>query len=382
MRILHVVKTNIGAKWAFEQSKWLHENGIDIITVLPEIKGGMADKYEEAGMKIIKAEMSLPIKSPLKFNTRKQQIIKIVKDTQPDIIHTHFVTNIIMLRLSLKNINIPRLFQVPGPLHLENNFFKALDIRTSDSNDYWIGTCQKTVDIYLNSKISSNKVFLNYYGGYGGDILKMYKEKSGILKREYDLSNNNIIVGMISYFYKPKFYLGQTRGLKGHEDFIDAIAIVRKEDPNIKGIIVGGPWGKATNYMNKVIKYANKVCPDGIIFTGFRNDIKEIYREFDLVIHPSHSENLGGAAESLAAGVPTISTNVGGFPDIVIDGITGYTVDKKSPEKLAMKISHSLKNIEIIKKMSSVGQKRVMNLLDIENTGRDLLIILKGIKDG
>ena len=46
MRILQVVKTNNGANWAFEQAKFLFEKyGIEIITVLPDDKERMAQKY-------------------------------------------------------------------------------------------------------------------------------------------------------------------------------------------------------------------------------------------------------------------------------------------------------------------------------------------------
>ena len=47
MKVLQIVKTNEGANWAFNQAKWLYDNGVEIITVLPEINGGMAEKYKE-----------------------------------------------------------------------------------------------------------------------------------------------------------------------------------------------------------------------------------------------------------------------------------------------------------------------------------------------
>lgn len=381
MRVLHIVKTNLGAKWAFDQAKWLFDNGVDIITVLPEVNGGMSEKYKEAGMKIIQMDVTLPLKSPLRFFSRKKEISKLINDVQPDLIHTHFVTNILMLRLALKKVNIPRVFQVPGPLHLENTLFRNLEIKISDQNDYWIGTCKKTCEIYRDFGVPESKVFLNYYGGYGGITINNYLEKGSKLKDEFKISSDKILVGMISYFYKPKWYLGQTRGLKGHEDFIDAIAIARRKNPEILGVIIGGPWGNSDKYMEKIKLYAARICPNGIVFTGFRNDVKAIYKEFDLVVHPSHSENLGGAAESLAAGVPTISTNVGGFPDIVLNGETGYTVDMKSPSKLAETILLSLSNTEKSEKMSNKGKMVISSLLDIDNTGKKLINIMRKINN-
>mgnify|MGYP003409231992 FL=1 len=72
MKVLQIVKTNEGANWAFNQAKWLHDNGVEIITVLPEINGGMAEKYKECGMKLEKADFSLPVSKPWKINKQIQ----------------------------------------------------------------------------------------------------------------------------------------------------------------------------------------------------------------------------------------------------------------------------------------------------------------------
>jgi len=57
MRILQIVKTNYGAKWAYEQAKWLHKNDVEIITVIPSLTKGLATQYRENGMKLIEADL-------------------------------------------------------------------------------------------------------------------------------------------------------------------------------------------------------------------------------------------------------------------------------------------------------------------------------------
>ena len=278
MKVLQIVKTNEGANWAFNQAKWLHDNGVEIITVLPEINGGMAEKYKECGMKLEKADFSLPVSKPWKINKKSKSIREIVKRIQPDLIHSHFVTNTMMLRIALKSIEIPRLFQVPGPLHLESKLFRKAEIYLSNSNDYWAAACKKTRNIYLDAGIPKERTFLAYYGGYGGDSCDEYEEASNILHDEYNISSDKILVGMVSYFYKPKVHMLQFRGLKGHEDFIDAISMARQSEPRIMGVIIGDAWGSSSRYVQKVKKYAQKKCGNNIIFTGFRNDMKKIYR--------------------------------------------------------------------------------------------------------
>jgi len=369
MKVLQVVKTSSGAVWAFQQAKYLIEKGVSVITVLPDIDGSTAKKYIDNDMEIIVSDFSLPVLKPWKIVSRIKSIKKAVDTIKPDIIHMHFVTNAIMVRIALRRSGVPRIFQVPGPLHMESPLFRFVEIATSQKNDYWIGACKRTCQLYLKAGIESDRVFLGYYGGYGGQACDEYIPASGILHKEFNIPSNRDLVGMLSYFYKPKWFLGEHRGIKGHEDFIDAISITRKTNPNIKGVIIGGAWKGSESYEKKVHEYASKVCPDGIVFTGMRNDLKKIYRELSVAVHPSHSENLGGAAESLAAGVPTVTTKVGGFTDIVIDHVTGLTVTPQNANELSNAIITLLNNKEKARQMAEKGRELVRDMLDIKSCG-------------
>lgn len=379
MRVLQVVKTSEGASWAFDQADALIKQGVDVVTAIPDLNGKVAKKYLEKGYPLIQADFSLPIKNPFKYFKRARKIREIVKQVKPDIIHFHFVTNIIMARLALKEDKTPRVFQVPGPLHLETALFRKLDLKTARRNDFWIGSCRKTVQIYEENHVSKEKLFLGYYGGYGGVQCDEYAKDSDVLHKEYDIDNNKKIVGMVSYTYKPKWYARQKRGIKGHEDFIDALALVKKEIPGVIGVVIGGPWGNSHKYFERVKEYAKQMCGEDIIFTGTRSDVKKVYCELDVVVHPSHSENLGGAAESLAAARPTISTDVGGFVDIVKDGETGYVVPAKNPQVLSSAIIKMLKSPDNSLQMAFKGQQLVRELLDIDNTSKKILEIYREI---
>ena len=376
MKILYVIKTNRGAKWAYEQALWLFRHGLDLTVVIPEESGDYADLYRSARIKVIRADCSLPVSKPWLLSRRIRTIRQIVETEQPDLIHCHFVTNILMMRLALRNSSIPRLFQVPGPLHLESCIFRKLDVLSATAADYWAPACRLSFQKYLQAGISSKRLFLAYYGSES--YAKTF-ETTGQLRSEFGLSPDSRLVAMVCYFYKPKRYLGQRYGLKGHEDFIDAMRLLLHDYPDITGVIVGGPFGTSQRYMEQVQAYARRRCGDKILFTGFRKDVLQIYREFDVAVHPSHSENLGGAAESLAAAVPTVSTDVGGFPDIVIDGKTGYTVPAKSPRRLAQAIERMLIDPEQATQMALQGQREVRELLDLDRTAGLIEVIYSQI---
>ena len=366
--VLHLVKTSIGASWALRLMQRLKREGIDVHVALP-LGGPLIAAYLDAGIKI--HELDYSIKGFLKSCIKLRQI---VKEVHPNIVHSHFVITTMVMRIALRDFKIPRIFEVPGPLHLENTFFRNIELLLRQKNDYWIPTCQWSFDRYLRSNISRDKLYLSYYGN---DIShKQYQ--SGKLKEELGLSHSDIIIGMVAYMYAPKKFLGQKRGLKGHEDFIDAMKIVCDKYPNVYGVCIGGAWNGAVEYEKQVKEYGNRVCPK-IHFLGTRKNIGELYQDIAIAVHPSHSENLGGAAESLALGIPTIASNIGGFPDIVRDEETGLLVPVKDSLALALAIERMITNLEYAKSLALSGQKLVVNLMDIERTSNEMLEIYKDI---
>jgi glycosyltransferase involved in cell wall biosynthesis len=316
-------------------------------------------------------QFSLPIKRPEKWNATFARLRELVGMIQPDVIHSHFVGTTLTMRLALgKKHPIPRIFQVPGPLHLEHMLFREAEIRLAGPNDAWIGSCLWTCRQYLASGISSDRVFLAYYGS---DPVAMAPRVPGSLRHLFQIPQGRAIVGMVAYMYAPKRYLLQRRGLKGHEDLIDALALCRDGGIDVAGVFVGGAWGNATEYERSVRTYAKKRLGDGGIFLGTRNDVIDLYPDFTIAVHPSHSENLGGAAESLLLQVPTIATDVGGFPDIVQDGETGWLVPPGSPEALASAIADVIANPLEARRRAIRGQELAHNMLNIQQNAKDVI---------
>lgn len=100
---------------------------------------------------------------------------------------------------------MPRIFQVPGPLHLEHWLLRAAEIATADPSDYWIGSCRWTAERYLKSGLASHRVFLSHYGT---DVGSFQHPERGGLRKMLGVSSTARIVGMVAFIYAPKWYLG------------------------------------------------------------------------------------------------------------------------------------------------------------------------------
>jgi glycosyltransferase involved in cell wall biosynthesis len=154
---------------------------------------------------------------------------------------------------------------------------------------------------------------------------------------------------------------------KGVDEFIQAASLLRGSHPDVRFLIVGvklqyqeGVFAQDRIYLQELQQLAKDLgVGDMVIFTGHRTDTPEILAEAAISVLPSHSEGLSNTLlESMAAGVPTIATNVGGNPELVKDHSTGILIPVKSPGHLAQAIREILDDSGLARRLGQ--QARIM----------------------
>jgi glycosyltransferase involved in cell wall biosynthesis len=380
MKILHIVKTATGATWVYHQVRVLRSLGFEIVVALPPAAAnGSAVKYRELGATVVLVNLDVPTKSPWQIPAVLQACRTLVRNVRPDIIHTHHVGTTLVVRAALgKSSPIPRIFQVPGTLHLEYSFFARLDTASAGSLDHWIAGCRWTQRKYRELGVSPDRVSLSYLGT---DLNLFSTTRTNILRHELGLAPGTPLVGMVCYMYAPKRFLGQTVGLKGHEDFIAALQIAKKDCPDLHAVIIGGAWNGAIKYENHLRELGRRHCNGYLTFSPTRSDIPDVYPDFDLAVVPSHTENIPFAAiEALLSGVPVVTTNVGGLPDLVQEGVSGRLVLPRNPQAIAAAMLASLQNRAKAQRLTIKGQEMARQLFDIERTTREVAQIYTALR--
>ncbi|MBK9072028.1 MAG: glycosyltransferase family 4 protein [Myxococcales bacterium] len=254
---------------------------------------------------------------------------------------------------------------MPGPLHMEYEATARAELATAGERDGWIGSCTWTQAEYIRRGVPAERTFMVYNGM---DVDSFIPRPPGTLRRELGVADDVPIIGMLAYAYAPKRYLGQTRGLKGHEDAIDAMVRVRQTHPNALLVFVGGPWGHAEAYFQRIVRYGKERLGDQVVFLGTRSDVRDMYADFNIALYPSHSENLGGTGEGALLGVPAIATRVGGHPDMVRDGETGWLVPPRQPAELAVAILDALARPDEAARRAAAAKRRAHEIFDIRRT--------------
>ena len=136
-------------------------------------------------------------------------------------------------------------------------------------------------------------------------------------------------------------YIGCLNFGKGILNFLDAIKIVAQSDNNIEFIIVGdGPLYQQVYYFLESENLLQKVK---LVKWVSREKVAEYLNKIKLLVLPSYNEGLPGIIlEAMACGTPVATTPVGGIPDIIENGKTGFILENNSPECIADKILDGL----------------------------------------
>jgi glycosyltransferase involved in cell wall biosynthesis len=163
---------------------------------------------------------------------------------------------------------------------------------------------------------------------------------------------------------KEKLTVGIVKTMRpryGIRELILAFQKVSKDFPTANLIIVGG--GEQLSELRAMVKDLNmETC---ITLTGLVNhsQITKYLHNFDVFVVPSltNRESFGVAAvEASACGLPVIASNVGGLPEVVLDGETGLLVPPGNIDALAQAISCLLANPALRNQMGQAGRQFVL----------------------
>jgi glycosyltransferase involved in cell wall biosynthesis len=168
-------------------------------------------------------------------------------------------------------------------------------------------------------------------------------------------------------------YVGRLEKMKGVDYLIHAIA--ESSHQKTKFIIVGeGPE------LGSLVQLATDLGVTGkVVFKGFVNDpVTVIHSEFDVFLFPSLWEGLPySILEAMRSGLPIISTNVGGIPEVITHGENGLLVKAADPGELAGAIDRLVEDRLLIPRFSMNTRKKFkseFSLETLENKVQQLIL--------
>lgn len=295
-------------------------------------------------------------------------------------------TGVINLIKIIKNEKIKILHVQQGKLYwtalLMKLFYPDIKVvlhRRQDTRHKWYAKWHyKLADITLTVSKAVRDNLIKYEKAPENKVKVLYNAFD--TKRfEQDIDCSDIIK---EYGLKNKFVIGTVGAIvslegKGQQYLIEAISKLRKDYPDIAGLIVGDGAGKILQH-----DYAKQLGVDDIIkFTGYQSDIPKFLKVMNIFCLLScGSEGFGNVnLEAEFLKVPVITTNIGGIPETVIDGVSGFIIEPRNVDMIISCVKKLISDKEFAEKMGKEGHKFVKETFSKQKMVENLTKIYESI---
>jgi len=343
LKILHISEAygwSGGANQALSLAKKLNEKGHINYIASPE-NGDLFIKSKQNSIETIN------------FNPKSKSAVidgfklaKIIDEIGFDIIHAHHpkAHNAAVVAKFFSKSK-PLLFVSRRVTHqLPSNIFAKFKYKTKNVNAY-IAVCKYVANMLIDYGIEKERVFVVYSGV---DKTKFFKREKDIeFKKSLGIDENETVITLIGNFSYDK----------GQHILIEALSILEKKGYKFSIIFAGR---NTDTFQIKEI-FFSKISKNKGIFLGLRNDVDKILNITDISINAAiKGEALSGSIrESLAMGVPSIASNIGGNSEIIKNGENGFLFTPGNFIELSQKIEKILNDKELREKFSENAIKTI-----------------------
>jgi len=272
------------------------------------------------------------------------RLSRIVGQLGPDIVHAHDPHAVAMATLGLSMITRakkPRLVAARRvDFHLARNAFSRWKYRQVDC---FLCASDAIREMLVQDGIPQKKTITVHEGI---DTGRIPAAPAAELHKELWLPHRAPIVGNVAALVPHK----------GQRYLIDAAADVLRREPDARFVIAGE--GQLRTTLEHQIKQLH--LEKHVILAGFRPDILSVHKSFELFVMSSITEGLGTSLlDAMACGKPVVATRVGGIPEVVVDGETGFLVQPRDHAAMADAIARLLADPGLRDRMGAAGLARV-----------------------
>jgi glycosyltransferase involved in cell wall biosynthesis len=302
--------------------------------------------------------------NPIKDYRAYKELVQIIQEFQPDIVHTHAAKAGAIGRLAAHNCGVPIILHTFHG-HVFHSYFSQLKTRIFLEIERFLA--RKSTKIIAISNIQKQELCEQFKVApcekfevvpLGFDLERFqinHPERRIAFRKKYELHEEDLVIGII----------GRLVPIKNHHLLIQAFAEVQaRTQKNLKLIIIGdGELREELERFSNSLKLNISNCTaakSDVLFTSWITDIESALPGLDIVALSSFNEGTPvSLIEAQAANVPIISTRVGGIEDIVIDGETAVLSENNNLSEFSNKLFDLVENDSLRRKMKIKGFKHV-----------------------
>lgn len=275
--------------------------------------------------------------------------------TRYDILHVHMFPDHLVPPAVARHVKVPvniMTHHLPHPL--KKGLLKRLAIRRFLFNRV-IAVSESVRQTLLTSGLAPEQV-VTIHHGTDTEAFRQITVSREEIRREWGIPAETFVLGIA----------GRVAEEKGVDHFLQAMKQIRHT--GIHGVVIGA--GDTLPQMRELADRLN--LNDRVTFAGFRSDINNAINALDcLVLASTWAEPCAAVVQqAMALGLPVIGTDIGGTPEMIEEGTTGFLVQPSQPEAIVAAVERLLSDSAAPVRMGEAGRRRV-----------DALFTLSGMVD-
>lgn len=279
------------------------------------------------------------------------RLSRVVKRLAPDLIHAHDPHAVAMASTALSILS-----PTPRPPLIASRRIAAPIARNSFSRwkysqiDCFIANSIATADRLAAERIPQSRISIVTEGV---DVERIVRMAPANVHAEFYLPTHAPIVGNVASLVPHK----------GHHHLIDAAALVVREVPDVRFVVVGN--GELRDSLERHIR--DRHLERHVFLAGFRADAIALTKGFDAFAISSVTEGMCTALiDAMAASKPAVATDAGAIAEVLVDGQTGYLVPPRDHAVMAARLVELLNNAPLRSRMGDAALARVRAAFTLE----------------
>jgi glycosyltransferase involved in cell wall biosynthesis len=346
MRVLHVIaRLNVGgtARYITRLAEELPKHNIETFVATGFVQGSETEDPSAKELKVIRITSLGRQINPIKDHFAFKQLLEVIREVKPDILHTHTFKAGYIGRIKTKEINGAadkqvkfvhtfhgHLFDDPEFSGLKSLFITSLERHFAKNTDAIVTVGAQVGKELLDRKIGQPEQFTNIPPGV--EPLKISKAKP----------RKQITIGWIA----------RVTGVKNPLRALE----IAKHFPDAQFLIAGG---------GDILDQVKAAAPHNTKVLGW-TDASKLFAASDIILSTSENEGMPIALiEAQLAGKPVVATNVGGVSEVVLNNKTGF-VTHKNTEDLAKALEKLINSKPLRTAQGKAAKARAAKAFSVE----------------
>ncbi|MDQ7857899.1 MAG: glycosyltransferase [Armatimonadota bacterium] len=282
------------------------------------------------------------------------ELLRLLRHIRPDVVHTRMAKAGALGRLAAGLVPVPVVVHTFHG-HVLKGYFSppaeralvGIERALARWSDTLVAVSDRVRDELVTLGLGTAQRWQVIPDGYELDPLASSRLPAVEARRRLGLPERGPIVGIA----------GRLVPIKDHRTFLAVAVQVADAEPSATFVVAGD--GPQRTMLEAEVRSGLR---DRVRFLGWCGDIEALYRALDVIVLTSRNEGTPAALiEAAAAGVPAVATGVGGVPEVVLDGETGFLVPPGAPQAAVRRI------IELLRAPSSrarMGERARAHVLE------------------